>query len=179
MQPKSFPSFQVVPRKSGTPSKGVPPERRINASGNTLELAARNELGVPGDRERLSDPELTIIVPLRTRSEMNLREHWSKRSRRMANHRAVAYLRLSAALMSVLPVPAIVTMVRIAPRQLDDDNLRGALKGVRDGVADAFGLDDRDPRIRWRYEQRRGNKMEYAVEIRIAGVTAGTALDEG
>jgi len=34
-------------------------------------------------------------------------------------------------------------------------------------VADALGIDDRDPRVDWRYAQRRGAAKEYAVEIRI------------
>jgi hypothetical protein len=34
-------------------------------------------------------------------------------------------------------------------------------------VADALGIDDRDPRVTWRYDQRRGKRGQYAVEITI------------
>lgn len=61
-----------------------------------------------------------------------------------------------------------VTLTRLAPSSgLDDDNLRGALKAVRDGVADALRIDDRDPRVTWEYEQRRSQPRQWAVEIRI------------
>lgn len=77
-----------------------------------------------------------------------------------------------------LTTPLVVTMVRVAPSTLDDDNLRGAFKPVRDGVADALGSDDRTPMIEWRYEERRGTPAvrqgrkivvpaEWGVEIRI------------
>lgn len=65
-------------------------------------------------------------------------------------------------------LPATVKLTRVAPSNgLDDDNLRGALKSVRDGIADALGVDDRDPRVTWEYDQRRGKPREYAVEVEI------------
>lgn len=63
---------------------------------------------------------------------------------------------------------ATVTLTRIAPRELDDDGNVTSLKAVRDGVADAFGLpNDRDPRVRWMYAQRRGGVRQYAVEVEV------------
>jgi hypothetical protein len=58
---------------------------------------------------------------------------------------------------------------RLTGRALDGDNLQRALKAVRDGVADALGIDDGDSRIEWQYGQRRGGKGEYAVEVTIQG----------
>jgi hypothetical protein len=61
-----------------------------------------------------------------------------------------------------------ITLTRIAPRKLDaHDGLRSALKPVVDGVADFFGCKDNDPRLEWRYEQRRGRIREYAVLITL------------
>ena len=113
---------------------------------------------------------MTILVPIRTVSCTNAREHWRVRAKRVKEERiAVAWLlrpafwhrRLTARL------PCTVTLTRIAPRDVDDDNLRGALKGCRDEVAAHIGVDDRDERITWRYGQRRGRVREYAVEIHI------------
>jgi hypothetical protein len=61
-------------------------------------------------------------------------------------------------------LPLIVTLTRVAPSNgLDDDNLAGALKGVRDAVAEWLGVDDRDrATVRYEYEQRRG---PWGVEI--------------
>ena len=71
-------------------------------------------------------------------------------------------------------LPCDVTLVRLAPSAgLDDDNLRSSLKAIRDGVADALGIDDRDPRVGWHYEQRRSAPRVWGVEIRILPRVAG------
>jgi hypothetical protein len=62
----------------------------------------------------------------------------------------------------------VVRLTRIAPRQLDDDNLRGSLKAARDGVADWLGVPDNDPRIRWDYAQEKGKPKTYAVRVDVA-----------
>ena len=37
------------------------------------------------------------------------------------------------------------------------------------GFCDALGIDDRDPRVTWRYGQERGGAREYAVRITVEG----------
>lgn len=64
-------------------------------------------------------------------------------------------------------LPLVVFLARIAPRELDGDNLQRSMKAVRDQVAELLAIDDADPRVTWRYEQRRGRVKEYAVEIAI------------
>jgi hypothetical protein len=62
-------------------------------------------------------------------------------------------------------------MTRLGPSAgLDSDNLAGALKAVRDGVADWLGIDDRDPRVAWVCDQRRAAcwGVEIAVEASAA-----------
>jgi hypothetical protein len=108
-----------------------------------------------------------IVLPLRTVSEANGREHWAAKARRVKLHRQGAYwqLRASGALRHL---PCVVTLVRVAPRDLDGDNLQSSLKACRDGVADWLQVDDRDPRVTWNYEQRKGQPKEYAVEVIVA-----------
>lgn len=105
---------------------------------------------------------MNIVLPLRVESEPNTRGHWRGKAARVKAQRAAMI-----ALPSSLPIPCIVTMTRIAPRALDDDNLQGAFKAVRDGIADRLGIDDRDPRVRWLYSQERGRPREYAVRIQV------------
>lgn len=108
-------------------------------------------------------------------SVANIREHWSKRMRRTRSHRSRAAWECRAAIAgepSLLSAPKLeVEICRIAPRPLDDDNLASACKAVRDGIADALGIDDRDPRVSWRYAQAKGNAREYACAITIARVS--------
>ncbi len=112
---------------------------------------------------------MILTLPIETCSESNQRDHWAKRAARARRQRGVTTLACAMAARAV-QLPVVVTLTRISPRPLDDDNLRGALKAVRDGVADAFGLDDRNPQLRFEYAQRRGGVGERAVGISIQSV---------
>lgn len=114
---------------------------------------------------------LHVSLPLKTRSLLNLREHWASRARRTKAHRAATILALrcedpggwaTTDAGSVI----VVTLVRYG-RRLDDDNLRGALKAVRDGVAEWAGIDDGSPRWRWEYVQGKPGKLGERVEVWI------------
>lgn len=109
---------------------------------------------------------ITIELPLRIESVANRREHWRDRARRTKRHR------IAALAVPPHPLPCVVTITRIAPRRLDDDNLVGGAKALRDGIADRLGVDDADPRVTWRYAQERGRRKEYAVRIRIEPLNA-------
>lgn len=109
-----------------------------------------------------------IALPLRLVSEANARGHWGPRARRAREQRGL--VRLALRTHRKPPLPVRVTITRIAPRELDDDNLRGAAKATRDGVADWLGVDDRDRRITWAYAQERGRVREYGVRILVEGI---------
>jgi hypothetical protein len=47
----------------------------------------------------------------------------------------------------------VVSLVRFGPGLLDDDNLAGGFKPLRDAVAQRLGIDDADGRVRWEYGQ--------------------------
>lgn len=108
-------------------------------------------------------------MALRTVSEANAHTHWRARQKRAKAQRGAAFAYLRRPTTPLRPVASalVVTLTRIAPRALDDDNLAGSQKHVRDGVADALGINDRDPLVTWRYAQRRGGKGQYAVHITI------------
>ena len=103
---------------------------------------------------------LHVVVPLVTVSEANQREHWSVRARRVKSQRQVVGWALAPHSEHLPAIRAgaviVVDLVRVSPRKLDDDNLRGALKAVRDACAEWIGIDDGSARYEWRYAQRRG-----------------------
>lgn len=135
---------------------------------------------------------ITVRVPIRLESEANgSHGHWSVKAKRAkAIRQAVtcAFIDSGVQVQAVVitpkklggkvrrcarwksppAFPLVVFLARIAPRQLDDDNLARSAKAVRDQVAELLGVDDRDPRVTWRYDQWRGNPNEYAVDIGIA-----------
>lgn len=110
-----------------------------------------------------------LRLPIRAVSTLNAREHWTKRAKRTRLHRLAARTNtlgwFDARMLAMGAV--VVRLTRVAPRSLDGDNLQGSLKAVRDGVADALGVNDADPRVTWVYEQRRGHAREYAVTVEI------------
>jgi hypothetical protein len=110
-----------------------------------------------------------VTLPLRLVSQLNAREHWAKRHKRETEHRKLAMMLVAMAMKAYRPAgPWRVVITRIAPRPFDGDNMQGAAKGVRDGVADAFGIDDKDGgQVWWGYDQRRGKPREYAVTITV------------
>lgn len=107
-----------------------------------------------------------VLIPIRIESEANKRGHWAVKARRAKAARGSAFLAMRAAKVP-LQLPVTITLTRIAPRALDDDNLRAGFKALRDGIADWYGLDDRSPQIRWEYGQRKGQPKEYAAEVAV------------
>lgn len=114
---------------------------------------------------------MKVTVPIKAWSTSNLREHWGARARRSQSQRKATAL-VSKSLVHQVATVLVVTLTRVAPRALDDDNLRGALKAVRDAVASVLRVDDRSPLVRWEYAQRRGEPHEYAVEIDFSSAKA-------
>lgn len=115
---------------------------------------------------------MTITIPIegmKLGAALNARVHWTKRAARAKKERRATSWALSMRASSFprpLRAPTTCTLARIAPRMLDDDNLAGAFKSIRDEVAAFFDVDDgpRGP-IAWRYEQRREAPKQYAIHI--------------
>lgn len=109
-----------------------------------------------------------LILPIKTISEANTRQHYMARHRRAQAQKGTAYLLTKPARFAPLKkFPATVTLTRVAPRRLDSDNLTSSMKACRDGIALALGIDDGDERVTWNYDQRKGAPGEYAVEIKV------------
>lgn len=112
-----------------------------------------------------------ITLPLRLVSEANIadHEHWRGRQRRAKVQRGT----MKACLQSYAGAfpghwPVVVTITRLAPRSLDgEDNLPGAGKHLRDGVADWLGIKDNDPRVSWRYGEAKIGPRTYGTRIDV------------
>jgi hypothetical protein len=118
-------------------------------------------------------PVVEFDLQIRTVSEANMRQHWRTKAKRTKAFRAAAASGVRRQLTASHLALAIkrketkysVTLTRNAPRALDSDNLSGAFKAVRDGVADALRMDDGDARFLWTYAQAKAQK--YSITIRI------------
>lgn len=116
---------------------------------------------------------MVLIPGLRTQGP-NAREHWAARAKRVRSEREAAAYILGPREKPALPCSVILT--RMAPSiGLDDDNLVGSLKGVRDQVADWLGVNDRDRmRVRYVYRQIRA---PWGVGIEFGPPVAGAQLE--
>ena len=106
------------------------------------------------------------ITGLRLVSRANSRRHWRTVHADDKRTRAAVHALLSSSLSPwEHVVPREIIIDRHGPRLLDDDNLAGSGKAVRDAIARFFGVDDgpRGP-MRWRYEQTQG---KYGVAITL------------
>ena len=101
-----------------------------------------------------------VELSLQTKSEANMREHWATKARRVKMQRGVVAMALRQHVEQLEALRGaeviVATLIRVSPRRLDDDNLRGAMKAVRDAIAAWVGIDDGSARYEWRYEQRKG-----------------------
>ena len=65
-------------------------------------------------------------------------------------------------------VPYHVTLYRLGKKKLDEhENLRLAFKAIVDGICDALGLKDNDPRVVFEYYQSKADA--YGVGVMIKG----------
>lgn len=114
---------------------------------------------------------ILVSLPIRIYSEANGREHWRQVAKRKQGQRMVARDVLQQHARPIDPASVCITLTRVAPRVLDDDNLASGFKAVRDGVADWLGIDDGSERLTWRYEQRKERGV-YAAEVAVSWESA-------
>ena len=117
---------------------------------------------------------MRILLAIRTESEANLRENWHVKAKRVRMQRQITRVMIEQECKrgkwqdNDFPgLTYIVTLTRVAPRPLDTDNLARSFKAVRDGIADALGIDDGSKRLTWNYAQEKGPPKRYAVRIEI------------
>lgn len=106
---------------------------------------------------------------MRLVSLLNDRSHWAARAARAKKQRWAAMVATRAHLLEQMRLPLVVTITRRGPGTLDSDNLAACAKHVRDGIADALGIDDGDERITWVVRQERARLWGVSVEIRRRG----------
>jgi hypothetical protein len=130
-------------------------------------LACHVERQLKGDRGRVIRM-LEFDAPIRIRSEANSREHWRVKSdRRKAQQKEMDILLLNALQGRKIQLPCVVSLTRVGPKLMDDDNWINGAKGIRDAIARRLGIDDGDSRIKFRYDQEAIGRREYNVRVAI------------
>lgn len=120
---------------------------------------------------RYAGPLYARQLPLTVRNESNLRSRWATRER-AAEQRQVVGMALGNAMREFglrrENVRLAVRLLRLYSgrgQAMDDDGLARAFKAVRDGVADALAIDDRNPRVVWVPDQQRSDVTAVRIEF--------------
>jgi hypothetical protein len=150
-------------RTRGTFRQKIKPDPRAIEAYRRIEAEERHEAN-----------SIFVVLPLLTKSPnvgRALRTHFRlvRETREMVEAAMFAHVTKRA----VLAAGCTVTMTRLSFGTLDkDDNLRGALKWVKDSVA-AFllggrpGERDDGPAIDWLYEQAKTPRGVYGVKVLV------------
>lgn len=122
----------------------------------------------------------SVVVPVKTVSELNRRDHWRERHRRAKAQKELVTLLLRSSSgfdRRCARPPYRVTLTRVAPGSIrDSDNLLSATKAIRDAVAAFLEVDDADvvgtPEVTWKVAQEKA--ASYAVRIDIEACAPST-----
>ena len=108
----------------------------------------------------------SYLIPIKTVTGLNAREHWRKRAARVKAERAA-----TALIVKPFFTPCIVRMVRLSPALCDDDNLQGAMKAIRDEIAKINGVDDGPTGpITWVYAQEKCKRGTFGVRVEFLAI---------
>lgn len=151
--------------------EALPPSKRVrllelnpHLRARVAKATARGEL-VEATAHRDGATVTVVAKGLRLDATPNARGHWSTTAKKRERERATIDRALAP--LEAPAGPWRVTITRVGPRPMDDDNRTASAKGCRDAVAAWLEIDDGDDRAAWtvRGEVARG----YAVRITIEG----------
>ena len=91
-----------------------------------------------------------------------MHQHWRKLTKLKDAQKAHTKVAMRGKELPLAPL--VVTITRLGPRRLDDDNLASACKYVRDQIAAIVGIDDGSASYTWVYKQLIG---AYGVDVEI------------
>ncbi len=103
-------------------------------------------------------------LPIQTKNITNQRVHWAVKAGEAKSQKR--WVRLKFPHDHLRPLVR-VTMTRVSAGTMDDDGLRAALKGIRDGIAIRLGVNDGGPLVRWEYAQEKGPIGKHLVRVRV------------
>ncbi len=111
---------------------------------------------------------IEILLPIRTESELNRRDHWrAAASRKHLQREEVGVSLKNLFKVCRVELPCAVKLTRIGANLLDSDNLASAFKAIRDEIARLIGIDDGSEMIRFEHDQLADRRAGYGIKIEI------------
>lgn len=114
-------------------------------------------------------PSLCVdaVIALQTRSELNLREHWTVKRRRQEEARRAWYETIQFPGWLYKP-PLDISFTRLGGNKLDPDAVSSCFKHIQDVVCAWLNVDDGDERLAFHYDQNPGGAYGVRVQIHKA-----------
>lgn len=129
---------------------------------------------------------VSVTAPIHVKSENEIRSlsfvspfalpAYTKRTRTDVAHVLTQLPRPPATKPDGKPNRFVVLLTRISVGYLDDDNLRGSFKAVRDQIASWLGIDDGHERIRFVYAQEGCKRGISGIRIEVRDETDGETV---
>jgi hypothetical protein len=166
--------FDIVnqnPDASISQSK-APPIAQMGSGHGNMPPDLDNATGAMlGGKNEVTQKHLVLRLPIRTVSEANNFEHWTKKHKRHKAQKQAVALALNPH-KSEIKLPCHIKITRVAPRKLDRwDNLPMSVKYILDTccaiVTGDFrpGRADDDERITVSYEQETNSDYSIVIEF--------------
>ena len=133
--------------------------------------------------------KITWILPIKTVSEINCTEHWTKKHKRHKQQQFFVRQLFKHEAIEI-SLPCHVKLTRLAPRMIDSDNMPTSIKFVQDEIAELLtgkggfyvtkkglikaikGHAESDKRITWEYAQEKYKTQAVRIEISFECKTA-------
>lgn len=121
------------------------------------------------------DGAFVVSVPVKTSTETNTRQNWYAVAGNAKREREATCLSLKGLHVEYPALIKSVKLTRHGLRLMDDDNLPGSMKRVRDQVAawiagnntpDGKGDDSPTCGVAWSYDQVKGKEYGVVLELR-------------
>lgn len=153
---------QVVARLVGRGKPAKPPRHVSHKA--MVDRVARIAAWHVERKAECNDAPFTVWVPVHVKNRANGghgRSHWPV-TRERKRIRESTYYHVGG---SRPRLPTVVRLIRYGAGTMDEDGLLNSLKSVRDGVADAYGIKDNDPRISFEYDQQPAPQHCHGVRV--------------
>jgi hypothetical protein len=109
---------------------------------------------------------ISFFIPLKTEgTNKQLRMNTFVRARRTKLEKEIAGLFPAWQLKPAVRI--LMTRLSSSGQLLDDDNLRGALKATRDGLALKLRINDATPLVKWDYAEERCERGKEGVRVEV------------
>lgn len=114
---------------------------------------------------------IKLNIPIDLKSEMNVMQHWTAKHRKRKSQIWAVRSAWLALKDKNVDLPSLIILCRHSPRKLDDDNLVGAFKWIRDAIADllipgkAPGQADKSTKLKFEYKQEKSKKKFVTIHI--------------